>query len=209
MAQSKTQSWSIRSWRTAFTYRAPGYNCKTPWFMGPSIHPRLKKPVRQRLALGTMQTAYGKGSGVYAGVIAGCTSTGTAAAAGGKLTLSFDVSAGRKLSVGPYSRSNPSRSATAVLVNTTWYPVHINAGEAPWAPSRWTCRRCLQAPPPASGMHGARPTARTCNPTATTSRAAKVMGLRRRASRRSARFWLQSRWRRSVRCRSTRSWPKL
>lgn len=26
--------------------------------------------------------------------------------------------------------------------------MHINAGEAPWAPSRWTCRRCLQAPPP-------------------------------------------------------------
>ena len=110
----------------------PGYNCKTPWFMGPGIHPRLKKPVGQRLALGAMQTAYGKGGGVYAGVIAGCTSTGTAAAAagGGKLTLSFDVSAGRKLSVGPYNRSNPSLSATAVLVNTTWYPVHINAGEA-------------------------------------------------------------------------------
>ena len=37
----------------------PGYNCETPWFMGPSIHPRLKKPVGQRLALGAMKEAYG------------------------------------------------------------------------------------------------------------------------------------------------------
>ena len=58
---------------TCITAPLPGYNCKTPWFMGPGIHPRLKKPVGQRLALGAMQTAYGKGSGVYAGVIAGCT----------------------------------------------------------------------------------------------------------------------------------------
>lgn len=53
--------------------------------MGPDIHPRLKKPVGQRLGLGAMQTVY-EGGGVYAGVIAGCTSTGTAAAtAAGKL----------------------------------------------------------------------------------------------------------------------------
>ena len=60
------------------------YNCKTPWFVGPGIHPRLKKPVGQRLGLGAMQTVYEGGgvyAGVYAGVIAGCTSTGTAAAA--------------------------------------------------------------------------------------------------------------------------------
>jgi hypothetical protein len=37
------------------------------WFMGPSIHPRFKKPVGQRLALGALKAAYGKGSGVVGG----------------------------------------------------------------------------------------------------------------------------------------------
>ena len=39
--------------------------------MGPSIHPRLKKPVGQRLALGALKMAYGKGGGAVGGVIQG------------------------------------------------------------------------------------------------------------------------------------------
>lgn len=35
-----------------------GYDCaNTPWFMGPSIHPRFKRPVGQRLALGALKAA--------------------------------------------------------------------------------------------------------------------------------------------------------
>ena len=52
---------------------SPGsaHDCTTPWYMGPSIHPRLKKPVGQRLALGALKMAYGKGGGAVGGVIQG------------------------------------------------------------------------------------------------------------------------------------------
>ena len=103
---------------------AAGYNCNTPFFMGPSIHPRLKKPVGQRLALGALETAYGKGKGAFGGVIQGCE------AASGSLTLKFDMK-GRKLLVGAYNKSNPVRSATAVQVGTEWVPVHVALGSAP------------------------------------------------------------------------------
>ena len=56
----------------------------------PGIHPRLKQPVGQRLALGALHAAYGKGSGAVGGVIQGC-ALGTDDAAEPKLTLSFDM----------------------------------------------------------------------------------------------------------------------
>ena len=95
--------------------------------MGPSIHPRLKKPVGQRLALGALQSAYGQGSGSIGGVIIGCTFSAAAAANPATLTLRFDMK-GRGLAVRPYNRSNAGRSATSVMANTTWYPVQIAAG---------------------------------------------------------------------------------
>ena len=94
--------------------------------MGPSIHPRLKQPVGQRLALGALQAAYGRGGGAVGGVLKGCTLTSKT------LTLSFDMN-DRQLFVRGYNTSNPAYSATAVLVNTSssasqWTAVHIRAG---------------------------------------------------------------------------------
>jgi len=96
--------------------------------MGGNIHPRLKKPVGQRLAIGALEVAYGVGSGSMGGVIKGCGLTSNS------LTLSFDMK-GRKLSLRAYNKSNPVFSAAAVLVNTTsgsqWQPVNIALGTAP------------------------------------------------------------------------------
>ena len=108
-----------------------GYDCTTPFFMGPGIHPRLKKPVGQRLALGALQAAYGRGSGVAGGTVSGCALDVTSAAQ--TLTLKFNMPAGRALTVRPYNSSNPENSATSVQVNATdgsakWLPVHIKPG---------------------------------------------------------------------------------
>ena len=93
--------------------------------MGPSIHPRFKKPVGQRLALGALQTAYQTGLGAFAAVVSGCTLTSNS------LTVSFK-SNGRKLGVRKYNTSNPALSATSVLINGTkgdiWMPVNIMLG---------------------------------------------------------------------------------
>lgn len=102
-----------------------GYDCNTPWYMGPGIHPRLKKPVGQRLALGALQAAYNKGKGAVAGVISGCSATATS------LTLKFNMAGGRTLSIRKYNASSPASSATSVRVNGTWLPVHIALGSAP------------------------------------------------------------------------------
>jgi Tfp pilus tip-associated adhesin PilY1 len=116
-----------------------GYDCSTPWYMGPGIHPRLKKPVGQRLALGALQVAYKKGNGAVAGVIGGCSASASA------LTLKFNMAAGRTLSVRKYNASNPVASATSVRVKSAttsdingatddgeiWLPVHIKLGSAP------------------------------------------------------------------------------
>lgn len=93
--------------------------------MGPGIHPRLKKPVGQRLALGALQAAYNKGKGAVAGVISGCSATATS------LTLKFNMAGGRTLSIRKYNASSPASSATSVRVNGTWLPVHIALGSAP------------------------------------------------------------------------------
>lgn len=102
-----------------------GYDCHTPWYMGPGIHPRLKKPVGQRLALGAMAAIGHLTKGARGGVIRGCALSSSA------LTLMFDTD-GRELTVRRYNRSNPTLSATRVLVNATeWMPVHVSAGTAP------------------------------------------------------------------------------
>lgn len=98
--------------------------------MGPGIHPRLKKPVGQRLALGALQAAYNKGKGTVAGMIGGCS------ASAASLTLKFNMATGRTLSVRKYNASSPAASATSVRVNSTtsgetWVPVHIALGGAP------------------------------------------------------------------------------
>jgi len=118
--------WNVNS-GACITHPLAGYDCRTPWFMGASIHPRLKKPVGQRLAIGALQVAYSKGGGSMGGVIMGCGLSSTT------LTLSFDMK-GRKLSHRAYNKSTPILSATAVLVNSTsgsqWLPVHTALGSA-------------------------------------------------------------------------------
>ena len=64
--------------------------CDCGVYAPPGIHPRLKQPVGQRLALGALHAAYGKGSGAVGGVIQGC-ALGAGDAAQPKLTLSFDM----------------------------------------------------------------------------------------------------------------------
>ena len=64
--------------------------CDCGVYAPPGIHPRLKQPVGQRLALGALHAAYGKGSGAVGGVIQGC-ALGTDDAAEPKLTLSLDM----------------------------------------------------------------------------------------------------------------------
>jgi hypothetical protein len=108
-----------------------GIDCSTPWYMGPSIHPRLKKPVGQRLALGALQTAYGAGGGGAAGgTIKGCRLAGPPSAQ--QLTLSFEVPAGRSLQLRAYNRSGAVHSATSVQLNgSSWAAAHVALGAAP------------------------------------------------------------------------------
>jgi hypothetical protein len=51
------------------------YNCLTPFYMGPSIHPRLKQPVGARLAASALALVYGKGGAVTGPTLAGCAVT--------------------------------------------------------------------------------------------------------------------------------------
>lgn len=111
------------------------FDCTTPWYMGPGIHPRLKSPVGQRLALGAMKAAYGQGDGVSGGTIKGCDFSQRGADSASTLTLRFSMPGGRKLTVRDYNQSSPVYSATSVLVNNTnssagalgplWLPTHI------------------------------------------------------------------------------------
>ena len=98
-----------------------GIDCSTPWFMGAGIHPRFKKPVGQRLALGALQAGYGLGGGTAGGTISGCTLSTNA------LTLTFDMPKGRTLSVRAYNRSGSAvPSATSIQLNgSTWQPAHV------------------------------------------------------------------------------------
>lgn len=50
----------------------PLYDCQQEWYMGAGIHPRLKYPVGQRLAVGAMAIAYGARGHYGVPTIAGC-----------------------------------------------------------------------------------------------------------------------------------------
>lgn len=110
----------------------PLYNCLQPFYMGPGIHPRLKKPVGQRLAVGAMALAYGSGQAVTGPTVTGCTYSASAER-GATLTVTFNaslLSGGAQLSVLAYDHAHPNRSAFAALINSTdgggtWVPLNI------------------------------------------------------------------------------------
>jgi len=90
------------------------YDCKVPIFMGPLIHPRLKYPVGQRLAVGAMAIAYGSSKDYAQATISGCQLTRKS------LVIAFNKTdlRGAKISVRTYDRSTPIRSALSVFVNS-------------------------------------------------------------------------------------------
>merc|ERR1711865_1065726 len=77
----------------------PDYDCRTPFYMGGGIHPRIKKPVGGRLAHAAMGIVYGGSDPVTGPLIASCT-----------------VLSG-KLSVKIYDKAFPNRSAFSAMVN--------------------------------------------------------------------------------------------
>ena len=93
----------------------PDHSCLTPFYMGPGIHPRLKKPFGQRLAASALVAAYG-----WPGPLTGPTLSGCSAPAGA-LTLHFNASllAGAPLVLRPYDAARPELSGLTVLVNST------------------------------------------------------------------------------------------
>jgi hypothetical protein len=112
------------------------YSCLTPYYMGPGIHPRLKKPIGQRLAAAALVAVYGWAGPVTGPTLAGCT---YAAGATPTLVLQFDTSllAGAALVVAPYDTAFPNRSGVSVLVGSDgtpasghWLPLNIALGGA-------------------------------------------------------------------------------
>lgn len=91
----------------------PEYNCLQRWYMGPGIHPRLKKPFGERLAASFLADVYGFGGPVTGPTIAGCTAAATT------LTVTFNSTllAGAALAVHPFD--SPQQGALSVLVNST------------------------------------------------------------------------------------------
>lgn len=109
----------------------PQYDCRTPWFMSPGIHPRLKRPVGQRLAMGALRTAYGAGGGVQGGAVVGC-SLSPGGRGAWSLEVRFGMAAGRALLLRLYNASDPVASAFSVEVNgTDWRPVLATPGQSP------------------------------------------------------------------------------
>ena len=110
----------------------PDYNCLTPFYMGPGIHPRLKKPVGQRLAAAALASVYGWGGPVTGPTLAGC----AVAPGGASLALRFNTTllAGGALAVAPYAGGR-KQSGLSVLTNSTdvfgsgsWVAVDIALG---------------------------------------------------------------------------------
>ena len=106
----------------------PDYNCLQTWYMGPGIHPRLKKPVGQRLAAAALVLAYGWPGPATGPTLAGCTY------AAGALTLAFDAAAlaGAPLVIAPYDTAHANRSGLSILIHSsgapdsgTWVPCNI------------------------------------------------------------------------------------
>jgi hypothetical protein len=112
-----------------------------PFLMGPDLHPRLKKPIGQRLAIGAMGVAYGSPRATIGPVIAGCSYSNSSGLDESnddtklvvqKLVVTFNVSQmkGSMLVVQPYNLSHPVQSAFNVLVNST----DLNPGTGTWVP---------------------------------------------------------------------------
>jgi len=91
------------------------YNCLQPWYMGPGIHPRLKKPFGQRLAASFLAAAggYAWGGPVTGPTIAGC----TLGAGALEITFNETLLAGAPLVVNAFA--TPQEGALSVLVNST------------------------------------------------------------------------------------------
>lgn len=90
--------------------------------MGPGIHPRLKRPVGLRLALGAMATSYGAEGPVTGPTISGCTLSGR------KMTVTFNATLLKtaKLAVQEYDHTDPDRSALSLFVNdSVWVSANI------------------------------------------------------------------------------------
>ena len=99
------------------------YDCKQPWFMGPEIHPRLKKPVGARLAFAAHSLVYSSGSlsPVTGPTISGCKlSEGT-------LRIFFNKTLLRNSKLHVQSYKSTENSAFSVAApNGTWYAANIS-----------------------------------------------------------------------------------
>lgn len=102
----------------------PQYNCSAP-NEGPEIHPRLKVPVGQRLALGALITSYNFSGPISGPTIRGCTySSGT-------LTVDFTVTGGTMFlkdngGGAAYSGFSVLVGATAQPQTGSWIAVNIS-----------------------------------------------------------------------------------
>jgi hypothetical protein len=118
----------------------------TSFYMGP-IHPRIKKPVGERLATAAMGVAYG-GAGAYAGpTLSGCT------AAAGSITVRFNSSLLRGGAVGVKRYDGrTSFSAMRVLVDGAFWCK--NTTLAPVIDGRASSAMCADAGAPNWGQCG-------------------------------------------------------
>lgn len=104
------------------------YNCSAP-SEGPEIHPRLKVPVGQRLAVGALVSAYGFPGPAAGPTISGCTYT---AGAGASLLVNFSVPAGAAMLVvdngggAAFSGFSALVGATDVPDSGTWVALNIS-----------------------------------------------------------------------------------
>lgn len=94
----------------------PLYNCLQQWYMGPGIHPRLKRPVGQRLAASALVSIYGFDGPVTGPTIAGCTYSSSAQTL--VVTFNETLLAGAPVIVKPYG-NKATLSGMSVLVNAT------------------------------------------------------------------------------------------
>ena len=105
----------------------PEYDCMQEWYMGPGIHPRLKKPIGQRLAALFLASTYGWGGPVIGPTISGC------ALGSDSLIVAFNQTmlAGAALVVHPFESAQ--EGALSVLVNST-----DDAGTGTWVALNYT-----------------------------------------------------------------------
>lgn len=103
------------------------YDCLQQWYMGPGIHPRLKRPFGQRLAASFLAGEYGWGGPVTGPTIAGCTLSGA------ELHISFNETLLAGADLGVHAFGSPQEGALSVLVNAT-----DDAGSGSWVAVPYT-----------------------------------------------------------------------